>query len=146
MLGNVLFQWAIQRYELIFLDMLWNPEVTRAAVASMSLEQRAVHAWITGTLDVIYPIAFGLFLLGTGLRILPNQRRWIIAFVVIVVALDLSEGLVQILALTNIVDWLPAKLLFTPVKLGMFLVGIPLSALGWFCWFIWGRHAEGAGV
>jgi hypothetical protein len=88
---------------------------------------------------VVFPIAFGLFVLGSGLRLQPAWRKPITALVMLLIGFDLLEGTVQILALTSQVDWLAAKQILTPVKLGCYLVGLVLVVLGWLRWLVLDR-------
>ena len=138
-LGVMMFQWLPDRFELILLDSLWQPERVRAAIADMDATQRAAHIWLTSTVDVVFPIAFGLFVLGSGLRLQPAWRKPITALVMLLIGFDLLEGTVQILALTSQVDWLAAKQILTPVKLGCYLVGLVLVVLGWLRWLVLDR-------
>ena len=138
-LGVMMFQWLPDRFELVLLDNLWQPERVRAAIADMDATQRAAHIWLTSSVDVVFPIAFGLFVLGSGLRLQPARRKPITALVMLLIGFDLLEGTVQILALTSQVDWLAAKQILTPVKLGWYLVGLVLVVLGWLRWLVLDR-------
>ena len=138
-LGVMMLQWLPDRFELVLLDNLWQPERVRAAIADMDATQRAAHIWLTSSVDVVFPIAFGLFVLGSGLRLQPARRKPITALVMLLIGFDLLEGTVQILALTSQVDWLASKQIITPVKLGCYLAGLVLVVLGWLRWLVLDR-------
>ncbi|NCF44571.1 MAG: hypothetical protein GWP70_07075 [Proteobacteria bacterium] len=138
-LGAVTLLWLPNRFELILLDGLWQPEGVRAAIADMDATQRVAHIWLTSTVDVVLPTAFGVSVLGSGLRLQPTWRKPISALVMLLIGFDLLEGTVQILALTNQVDWLAAKQLLTPVKLACYVVGLLLIVLGWLRWLVLDR-------
>ena len=138
-LGVMMLQWLPDRFELVLLDNLGQPERVRAAIADMDATQRAAHIWLTSSVDVVFPIAFGLFVLGSGLRLQPARRKPITALVMLLIGFDLLEGTVQILALTSQVDWLASKQIITPVKLGCYLAGLVLVVLGWLRWLVLDR-------
>ncbi len=54
-LGVMMFQWLPDRFELVLLDNLWQPERVRAAIADMDATQRAAHIWLTSSVDVVFP-------------------------------------------------------------------------------------------
>ena len=117
-------------YGLTLLDAVADPAEARALIEGLTGEQRQAHAWITGTLDVAYPLAYGALFLGATLRFFPRQSALVTIPILIGVPADLLEGLVQILALTGQADWLAAKAWLTPVKGGAFVYGAVLALLG----------------
>ena len=46
-LGVMMLQWLPDRFELVLLDNLGQPERVRAAIAYMDATQRAAHIWLT---------------------------------------------------------------------------------------------------
>lgn len=62
------------------------------------------------------------------MRFTPGQIGWIGALVLLLVASDLAEGIVQIPALTRIKDGLALKELLTPLKFVLSLSGLVLSS------------------
>lgn len=125
-----LFQWLSQIYQLQLLDAMWIPEQARSAIATMSEAQRSAHIWITGTLDVVYPMLYGLFFINAGCRYWPKLTRWIVRLCALLVLSDLLEGVVQLLALLGWADLLVCKLLLTPAKLALFGLGLMAIGLG----------------
>lgn len=130
------FQAIAGHYGLVLLDTLSDPDESRAAIAAMSQSQRALHAWITGTLDVAYPAVYGALFIGSAYRFYPNIGRFLAAPTVLLVAVDLIEGLVQILGLTETVDWLDAKAILTPGKILLFYFGLLTTVGGWGVWVV----------
>jgi hypothetical protein len=127
---TALFPVVAGHFGLTLLDAIADPTEARALIEGLTREQRQAHAWITGTLDVAYPLAYGALFLGAMLRFFPRQGPLLAIPVLIGVPADLLEGLVQILALTGQADWLAAKAVLTPVKGGAFVYGAVLALLG----------------
>jgi hypothetical protein len=117
-------------FVLTLLDAVADPTEARALIEGLTGEQRQAHAWITGTLDVAYPLAYGALFLGATLRFFPRQGALLAIPILVGVPADFLEGLVQILALTGQADWLAAKAVLTPVKGGAFVYGAVLALLG----------------
>ena len=96
----------------------------------MSEDQRIVHAWITATLDVVYPLAYGALFIGSALKFY-NKFGWLIASpFFVLVPMDILEGIIQVLALTGTVDMMDAKAVLTPVKSILFLFGLSTTIIG----------------
>ena len=127
---TALFPVVAGQFGLTLLDAVADPTEARALVAGLAEEQRQAHAWITATLDVAYPLAYGALFLGATVRFFPRQGVLLAIPILIGVPADFLEGLVQILALTGQVDWLAAKAVLTPVKGGAFVYGAVMALLG----------------
>ena len=127
---TALFPVAAGHFGLTLLDAVADPTEARALIEGLTREQRQAHAWITGTLDVAYPLTYGALFLGATLRFFPRKGVLLAIPILIGVPADFLEGLVQILALTGPVDWLAAKAVLTPVKGGAFVYGAVLALLG----------------
>ena len=106
---TALFPVAAGHFGLTLLDAVADPTEARALIEGLTREQRQAHAWITGTLDVAYPLTYGALFLGATLRFFPRKGVLLAIPILIGVPADFLEGLVQILALTGQVDWLAAK-------------------------------------
>ena len=130
------FQVIAGHYGLVLLDTLSDPDESRAAIAAMTGSQRALHAWITGTLDVAYPAVYGALFVGSAYRFYPKIGRFLAAPTLLLVPVDLIEGLVQILGLTGTVDWLDAKAILTPGKILLFYFGLLTTVSGWGVWVV----------
>ena len=127
---TALFPVVAGQFGLTLLDAIADPTEARALVEGLTGEQQEAHAWITGTLDVAYPLAYGALFLGATLRFFPRRGTLLAIPVLIGVPADLLEGLVQILALTGQADGLAAKAVLTPVKGGAFVYGAVMALLG----------------
>lgn len=106
------------------IDEMSDPEKIRNHISEMSELQRAVHAWMTATLDVAYPLTYGALFAGLSLRALsPLYAVPAIA----VIPVDLIEGLVQVLALLGAYDALWLKAYVTPAKLILFVAAMVIA-------------------
>ena len=127
---------AAQIWNLTLLDEICDPSKARIAISSMSPDQNITHAWITATLDVAFPIAYGALFIGSGFKFY-GKWGWLVALpVFVLVPTDLIEGVVQVLALTNVADWLEAKAFLTPLKFALSLLGALTTVVGWIIWLI----------
>ena len=109
------------------LDLVSSQEDTRRVFAALSPEQRTAHFWITVLLDTLYPLSFGLFFAGMAWRFF---GKWgplaaIPGFAVLVV--DLTENMIQALALSGAADLLDAKAWVTPLKIYLFLIAAVIA-------------------
>jgi len=118
---------AVWDFEVI--DEISDPEKVRHHIAEMSALQRTVHAWTTATLDVAYPLTYGPLFAGFALRAL---KPIFAVPAIAVIPTDLTEGVVQVLALTGSGDLIWLKAYLTPLKLVLFLIAmmIAVGALG----------------
>jgi hypothetical protein len=130
------FQIVIAPSDLVLLDPLSDPDQVRLAIAGMSDQQRILHAWITATLDVAYPIAYGALFIGSAVRFFPSRGLLFALPGMICIPIDLIEGVVQVLALVGNVDWTQSKALLTPVKLLLAVTGALITISGWLKWSI----------
>ena len=110
-----------------FLDVTASAEQAREIVAGMTAEQRDVHFWVTVLLDTAYPLAYGGFLAGMALRFFGSYGKAaaVPAFATIIV--DLTENMVQALALKGSADVLDAKEWLTPLKFGLFFLAAAIA-------------------
>lgn len=118
----------IWQFELI--DEMYLPDQIKAHLASLTPSQKYVHAWVTATLDVAYPLAYGGFFIGMALRFFGRYGAWLALPGVLVIPVDLAEGLVQILLLNGVESVLGYKQILTPLKLGLFFPGLAIAVLG----------------
>lgn len=129
------FPVAASIWGLSFVDPISDPALVRQAIADMSAEQRLVHVWVTATLDVAYPLAYGALFVGAAVAFYPRVGRYLAMIILVVVPTDLLEGVVQVLALTDTADWVGAKAVLTPLKTILFLFGFLVTIAGWASWF-----------
>ena len=121
-------------WELTLVDAIADPAQVRESMAAMTPDQRTAHAWITATLDVAYPLAYGALFAGSACAFFPRVGRYLAMLLIVVIPVDLLEGIVQLLALVDSVDLLEAKALLTPLKFGLAFLGLAITLLGWVSW------------
>ena len=119
-----------------FLDTISDPSEVRLAISTMSPDQRTVHVWITATLDVAYPLAFGALFIGSAYKFYKSFGRLIALPSFVLVPTDLLEGVVQVLALTGTADLVDAKAVLTPLKTILLLLGITTTTVGCIVWLV----------
>ena len=129
LLMTALFGVVMAVWDFVIIDEMFRPDAIRAHVAEMSAEQRRVHAWMTGTLDVAYPFAYGAFLGGMVLRAFP-AKRWLLLPILVCIPADLVEGLSQVMILTGHDGWVAVKAVATPVKLAAYITAIGIALAG----------------
>lgn len=128
------FPIAASVWQLSYIDALSDPAQVRESIAAMSTSQRSAHTWITATLDVLYPLAYGALFIGSAYAFY-GRFGWLVAIpFFVLVPTDLLEGLVQILALNGLADWVDLKAVLTPLKFLLFLLGVATTVLGWLIW------------
>lgn len=128
-LETIGFGIVMAAWEFEIIDEMSDPELIRAHVEAMTQTQRTVHAWMTATLDVAYPLTYGALFTGLTLR----AFRPIFALPAIaVIPTDLVEGVAQVLFLLGNDSLLWIKSFVTPLKLTLFFAAllIALIALG----------------
>lgn len=124
------FGLIMQIWQFEIIDELYKPEQISAHLAAMSAEQKLVHAWMTATLDVAYPIVYAGFFIGMALRYCGRLGPWLALPSVAVIPVDLAEGVVQVLLLNGYTDLIWLKSIITPIKLGLFLFGFAVASFG----------------
>jgi hypothetical protein len=122
--GLVMTIWEFQ-----IIDEMWRADAIRAHVADMSQTQRHVHAVMTATLDVAYPLSYAAFFGGLTWAGFPN-RAWLLLPIFLCVPVDLLEGLSQVMILIGHEDWIVVKVIATPVKLILFVSGVLIGLAG----------------
>ena len=135
------FPLAASVWEITLLDRLSDPAEVRQAIAAMTAEQRVIHAWITATLDVAYPLAYGALFIGSACAFYPRGGRYLALAIAPVVPFDLLEGVVQVLALTHVADFVGAKAVLTPLKFALFALGLLATLRAGLTWLT--RHFRG---
>ena len=100
------------------IDEMSDPSKIKTHIQRMSETQRYVHTVMTATLDVAYPFTYGALLAGLALKVF---RPIFTAPSIMVIPVDLSEGVVQVLALRGHMEFLWLKAYLTPLKLSLFV-------------------------
>jgi hypothetical protein len=117
-------------WQFAIIDEMYVAEEIRDHIEAMTKEQRHVHAWMTGTLDVAYPFAYGAFFIGIALRYFGRFGLFLALPSLLCIPADLIEGLAQIMLLTGHEGWMAVKLIATPIKLLLFGTGLVVSLFG----------------
>ena len=139
-IGTVLltlsFPWVAGQFGFVFIDALSDPTAVREEIARMTEQQRSIHAWSTATLDVAYPAAYGTWLAGSAYAFFGKWGKYAALPIFVLVPIDLIEGVVQVFALTDVVDWVDTKAYLTTAKFGLVQYGLLMVAIGWVLWVI----------
>ncbi len=133
-LCTVAFQVIVQQHGLVMLDAIASQVQVHAALAAMSEHQHHLHAWMTGTLDVIYPAVYGALFIGSAYKFFPSKAFLLSLPAMICIPVDLIEGVFQIAVLTGTADWTELKEFLTPLKQWLFIAGIIITIGGWLKW------------
>lgn len=112
------------------IDEMYVAEDIRAHIKAMSPRQRAIHAWLTGTVDVVYPFAYGAFFIGIAIKYFGRFGIWLAIPTFLVIPADLIEGLSQAMLLTGHDSYMGVKLVATPIKLVCFICGLCVTIIG----------------
>ena len=98
------------------LDKILTLSESNLVLQSMSDSRRNAHIWITLILDTLFPVVYGLLLIGTTMKLYSNQTLGWIAPALILVAVDLIENMVHVLALLSHEPVLVFKRFLVPAK------------------------------
>lgn len=117
-------------WDFVIIDEMYVAETITEHLASMTPTQKVVHAWMTGTLDVAYPFAYGAFFIGMALRFYGSKGPYLALPSIAVIPVDLCEGMIQIMLLNGNESLLWLKEIVTPLKLGLFIIGLSIAIIG----------------
>lgn len=127
---TITFGVIMQVWQFEIIDEMSDPEQIRAHVAAFSEIQKTVHAWMTATLDVAYPLAYGSLFIGMALRFFGRAGFWLALPSLLVIPVDLAEGYVQVMFLMGNDSLLHLKSILTPLKLALFIPGLIIALVG----------------
>ena len=128
---TISFGIVMQVWQFQIIDEIYEPSEVKAHIAALTQTQKMVHAWVTATLDVAYPFAYGGLFIGMSLRFFDRIGFWLALPSALVILVDLAEGVVQVLLLTGGGDDLLAyKQILTPLKLLLLLPGLFATIVG----------------
>lgn len=109
-------------YDFHLIDEMREPDKIRAHIAAFSEQQKQVHIWVTAKLDVTYPLVYGGLFVGLVWRFLGPPGRLLALPGLAVIPIDLTEGVIQIMALSGNDAVVDHKAWVTPIKLGLFVL------------------------
>ena len=133
MIGCIFGFWYVMRtFDFLLIDEIWDPDQVRAHIANLSEKQRQVHIWTTATLDVAFPLFYGGLFVGLAWRFLGTAGPLLALPGLAVIPIDLTEGVIQIMALSGNEVAAFHKVWVTPLKLGLFIAAaiVALIAIG----------------
>ncbi len=130
LLLTVAFVVVMQVWQFGLIDEMYNAADIKAHIAAMSPTQRTVHAWTTGTLDVAYPLCYGAFFIGVALKSFGRFGFVLALPSLLVIPVDLTEGFSQIMLLGGHNEYMGLKIIATPLKLGLFGLGLVIALIG----------------
>lgn len=123
--GVIMYIWQFG-----IIDEMYIAEDIGAHLQTMTEQQRTVHAWMTGTLDVAYPFAYGAFFIGIALRYFGRFGIYLALPSLLCIPADLTEGLAQVMILTGHEGWMTLKTIATPIKLVLYITGLLITLVG----------------
>ena len=127
---TLLFGVVMRVWDFEIIDEISNPAAVIAHVDAMSSVQRAVHAWMTGTLDVVYPFVYGALFCGVAMRAFDRAGGALALLIAAVIPVDITEGVAQIAILNGAYEAAGLKAYLTPLKLGLFFLGLAVFIAG----------------
>ncbi|WP_124916938.1 hypothetical protein [Alteromonas flava] len=117
----------VEQFQII--DEMFIPAEILAHINAMTERQKNVHIWLTATLDVAYPFAYGALFIGLTLRSFPVHGYWLMLPSILVIPVDLLEGVIQILLLRGHDDVVTIKSVVTALKLILFVTGLMVGVV-----------------
>ena len=129
---TMIFGLIMQVWGFEIIDEMYDATAILAHIDAMTSAQRTAHIWMTATLDVAYPLSYGALFIGMALRFFGKAALWIALPSMLVIPVDLTEGIVQVFLLNGYSDIAYLKEIVTPLKLLLFVWGFvfALIALG----------------
>lgn len=112
-----------------FLDLLADSDAVLCRLEEMSESQRDAHRAITLTIDSVYPLLYGAFLIGIVWRLTSANWRWLVTPAILAVVLDFTENLIQVVALSGETGLLGLKELATPFKFACVITALAIAAV-----------------
>jgi len=127
---TIIFGIVMHFGQFVIIDEMFAAKDITAHIDAMSFHQRMVHAWLTGTIDVLYPFAYGAFFIGIAVKEFGRFGFWLALPSILVIPADLVEGLAQVMLLTGQDAFMGLKLIATPIKLVLYIFGLCVTILG----------------
>ena len=120
-------------WQFTIIDEISNPDQIKVHIDAMTSTQRHVHAWMTATLDIVYPFTYGAFFIGMAVRHFGALGPWLALPGAAVIPIDLIEGAIQVMLLTGNETVIGFKAIVTPLKLGLFITAMLIALAGLGC-------------
>lgn len=113
--------------DLLDFQMTGEAAIARLNVLRETPQGIAVHTFITGRLDMAYPVAYSLFFASLTLRF-GGARGPLLALPILLAAgVDFAENMTQLQALAGDTAALHAKTWLTPIKFALVGIGIVIA-------------------
>jgi hypothetical protein len=109
------------------LDTIGPVSDAQALLASMSEAQKLAHFRLTLWLDMLFPLAYGGLFAGLTLRYFQTYGKWLVLPALLVIPVDITENIIQLLALSGSESLLGVKALLTPTKFILFQLSAGLA-------------------
>ena len=142
---TVMFGVVMQIWQFEIIDEMYVADQILAHIDAMTPEQREVHAWLTATIDVAYPLAYGGFFIGVALKAFPRAGLLLALPSMLVIPTDLIEGFAQVMLLSGDASYIDIKVAATPIKLMLFVVGLVITLAGLVSLYLERRKAAAPG-
>ncbi len=113
----------------IILDTIGPVSDAQALLASMSEAQKLAHFRLTLWLDMLFPLAYGGLFAGLTLRYFQTYGKWLVLPALLVIPVDITENIIQLLALSGSESLLGVKALLTPTKFILFQLSAGLALI-----------------
>ena len=120
------------RFGINYLDQEYLDQRVFFILENMSALQASIHLWVTMTLDVIFPLAYGILFFGILSKNLEGKWKFLAVLPLILIAADLTEGIFQIQLLkaeTTEMIVVSYKNKITLIKYFLFLICIGMCLL-----------------
>ena len=138
---------AIIVISIILVAIKWNVDLLDMKFSSVSIvdtlktfdeTQKIAHLWISSTLDLALPIAYGLLFIGYTMKYYPGQYILVVPGI-LVIPVDLLENIMHIQILSNSLSdstipysLLETKVIFTFLKFILFGICLFVFFRGWY--------------
>lgn len=129
LLLSVGFGVVMRVWDFHLIDEMYDPDQILAHISAMTQTQRTAHIWMTATLDVAYPFAYGGLFIGLAWRYFETIGHWLAMPSIAVIPVDLTEGAIQVLLLMGHGGVVGGKAIVTPLKLILFIFGLAVALI-----------------
>ena len=117
--------------DLLDFQMTWSDAIARLNELRDTPKGIEVHRFISGRLDMAYPLAYGLFFASLAIRFSKSHSLMLAVPMAIAAGLDVAENLTQLQGLSGDEAALGAKSFLTPAKFAFVALGMATAL--WIC-------------